>query len=95
MLLRAAFYYLKGVEGLGWGDVELLTMIGSFTGPWGVWMTLMLGSLSGLLYACIVCFYRPAQAFRSLKVPFGLFLSSAALFAMMAPDYLRLFSLIV
>jgi leader peptidase (prepilin peptidase)/N-methyltransferase len=95
ILLRTAFYLMKGVEGLGWGDVELLALIGSCTGPWGVWMSLLLGSLSGLLYACMVYILCPQNGFRALKVPFGLFLSAAALVALMVPDYLRLISCMV
>jgi len=76
---RSVFWWLKGQEGLGWGDVELLAMIGSFIGPVGVLITLLLGSLSGSLVglALLGC-GRGAQA-PEMKIPFGAFLAGGAM----------------
>ncbi len=47
LAVRAAYGRLRGGEGLGLGDVKMLAMIGSFTGPAGVLLALFLGSLAG------------------------------------------------
>jgi leader peptidase (prepilin peptidase)/N-methyltransferase len=77
-LYLVAFVYrsLRGVEGLGGGDVKLLAMIGSFLGIFGAFLTLFIGSLLGSLVGLFLWIrYR-----KGLKtaIPFGPFLSIAA-----------------
>ncbi|HIQ30649.1 MAG TPA: prepilin peptidase [Aquifex aeolicus] len=68
-------YYVKfrKMEGLGFGDVKLLSMIGSMTGPYGVLSALFLGSAIGLVFALPLVIKN-----RSIKfaIPFGPFLSA-------------------
>ena len=42
-----AYYRLRGVEGLGMGDVKMLAMIGAFLGWKLVLVTLVLASFAG------------------------------------------------
>ncbi len=67
-------YYVKfrGMEGLGFGDVKLLSMIGAFTGIFGVLSALFIGSLAGLLFALP---YLLRSKNLQFAIPFGPFLS--------------------
>ncbi len=67
-------YYVKfrGMEGLGLGDVKLLSMIGAFTGIFGVLSALFIGSLAGLLFALP---YLLRSRNLQFAIPFGPFLS--------------------
>lgn len=72
--LSVYLYYLKlrRMEGLGFGDVKLLSMIGAFTGVYGVLCALFLGSFIGLVFALpSVIKNRNIQ----FAIPFGPFLS--------------------
>ncbi len=67
-------YYVKvrKMEGLGFGDVKLLSMIGAFTGIFGVLSALFLGSLAGLIFALP---YLVRNRNLQFAIPFGPFLS--------------------
>ena len=45
--VRAAYGRLRGVEGLGLGDVKMIAMLGAFTGVAGALLAIFVGSLSG------------------------------------------------
>lgn len=68
--------------GMGFGDVKLLAMIGSFVGPVGVIQTIVAASLAGLVFGIAW-----ALARRGLGVPFGFgpMLAFGALLAVLAP----------
>jgi leader peptidase (prepilin peptidase)/N-methyltransferase len=72
-----AFKYFRGVEGMGVGDMELLAMIGAFLGPIGVWITVMLGSISGVLAG--VPYLLACGGSMSRRIPFGPFLVFGAM----------------
>jgi leader peptidase (prepilin peptidase)/N-methyltransferase len=77
------YHKLRNREGLGLGDVKLIAMVGSFLGLQGALMTLVLGSLSGSLigYGYIRATRQDASTY---QLPFGTFLSIAALAAAIA-----------
>lgn len=67
---------ISGQEGMGQGDLELLTMIGAFTGPLGCWVTLTIGScLGALIHIGIMAITKQ----RTTKVAFGPYLSIGAM----------------
>jgi len=72
-------------EGLGLGDVKLMAMIGAFLGLRGALLTLVLGSLVGSVvgYAYIAVTKKDASSY---ELPFGTFLSLAALIASLTGD---------
>lgn len=70
------FYLLTNQEGLGVGDMELLAMIGSFLGASGVFISLLIGSLSGVSIGGIYLLI--SKKGKSTKIPFGPFLSLGA-----------------
>lgn len=73
------FYRVRHKEGLGFGDVMLMLMVGTFVGPSLTVMTIMLGSLLGSVIA--VPLYLASSRYRDYEWPFGSFLGAAALFA--------------
>jgi leader peptidase (prepilin peptidase) / N-methyltransferase len=72
------YYRLRGREGLGFGDVKMIGMIGAFYGLQGALLTLILGSLAGSVFglAFIALTRKDAQTY---ELPFGSFLGLAAL----------------
>ena len=89
-ILGAAVLYLpavlyekiRGIEGLGGGDVKLLAMIGAFTGPYGVVFVLFFSSVVGSATALAVITVRKLDS--TAPIPFGPFLSAAAVFYVFA-----------
>jgi leader peptidase (prepilin peptidase)/N-methyltransferase len=67
---------IRGVEGLGGGDIKLLAMIGAFIGPYGVIFVLFFASFIGSLVAFAGIAFRGTSS--SAPVPFGPFLTAAA-----------------
>lgn len=73
-----AFYRLRQKEGLGFGDVMLMLMIGSFFGVPLTLLTILLGSLFGTLIAGPL--HLASRRFRNYEWPYGSFLGAAAIY---------------
>ncbi len=71
-LIYIFYVKVRKMEGLGFGDVKLLTMIGAFTGVYGVIVSLFLGSILGLLFALPSILKNRNTQF---VIPFGPFIS--------------------
>jgi leader peptidase (prepilin peptidase)/N-methyltransferase len=67
---------LFGVEGMGWGDVKMLAMIGAFLGPGRTLLTLVAGACLGALFGLALIARRRGTLRTAL--PFGVFLGIAA-----------------
>ena len=76
LAVAAGYRAATGREGLGGGDVKLLGMVGAFLGPAGAFLTIMIGSFAGTLYACL--FVLRAGQGRTAELPFGTFLAPGA-----------------
>jgi len=76
-----AFYILGGrtKEYLGFGDVMLMLMVGTFLGVPLTLLTILLGSLAGSIVALSITFAAPR--FRDYHWPYGTFLGIAAIYA--------------
>ncbi len=85
-LIAYLFYILTGKKGMGEGDFELLAFIGSFVGPWGVWVTLLIASLIGSLIGLGVLITTKTQ--EPVKIPFGAFLAGSALLWVIFQEHL-------
>ncbi len=48
--INSIFKYLRNIDGIGEGDFDLMLFIGSFTGIFGCWISITLGSILGSLY---------------------------------------------
>ena len=73
---------VRGIEGLGGGDVKLLAMIGAFTGPYGVIFVLFCSSLLGSIGALISMSVKRIES--TTPIPFGPFLTAASVFYVFA-----------
>ena len=73
-----AFYRLRHKEGLGFGDVMLMLMAGTFLGPAMTLLTILLGSLLGTVVAIPLSL--ASAKFRDYHWPYGSFLGIAAIY---------------
>jgi leader peptidase (prepilin peptidase)/N-methyltransferase len=88
LLISVTFARIKGKEGMGQGDLELLAFIGSFVGFWGCWITLMIGSTVGALVGIGFLLYQRNKF--SIALPFGPFLALGALLFVFLEHYIQL-----
>ncbi len=72
-----SFLACTNKQGLGTGDLFLLAFIGSFTGPLGCWLSLLLGSVYGSCVGLIQIITGYNQF--SGKLPFGPYLALGAI----------------
>ena len=72
---------LRGIEGLGFGDVKMMAMVGAFLGVPRTLLTLMIGSLVGSITGVI--FIRFSGKDRQYELPFGTFLSAAGIISVL------------
>ncbi|MCK4265596.1 prepilin peptidase [Candidatus Babeliales bacterium] len=72
------FKFFTKKDGIGEGDMELLALIGSFLGVFGMYFSLMIGSVIGLILGGVYLFIKNKN--RNSKIPFGPFLVLGAIF---------------
>ena len=82
--LAEAYYRLRGVEGLGMGDVKMLAMIGAVLGWPLMLLTLVLASFAGSLVG--VGLMASGRGTMQAALPFGTFLALGALVAAVVGD---------
>lgn len=76
-LVAEGYFRLRGREGMGLGDVKMMSLVGAFLGPKLTFLTLFLGSLSGsILGLLFIVLFRKKESY---ELPFGLFLAAGAL----------------
>jgi leader peptidase (prepilin peptidase)/N-methyltransferase len=84
--VREAYFRLRGVEGMGFGDVKMMAMVGAFIGTPRTLFTIMVGSILGSLIGVLMM--RFAGKDRAYELPFGTFLSFGAILAVLYGDEL-------
>ena len=76
--MAKVFFLLKGIEGMGGGDIKLIGWIGAYLGissiPFTIFVSSFLGSVIGLIFIAI-----SGKNMRTTGIPFGPFLSLGAL----------------
>jgi leader peptidase (prepilin peptidase) / N-methyltransferase len=77
-LVGALYQKVRHREGLGFGDVKMVAMIGAFLGIQGALLTLIAGSLLGAVVGLCYIWFTGKDA-STYELPFGTFLSIAAL----------------
>lgn len=80
-LLRAFYFRLRGVEGLGLGDVKLAAVAGAWLGPQPLAMACLFAALGGLVAALFKRGRTGAgMPAGKAQIPFGSFIAPAILF---------------
>lgn len=79
-LMGWLFEKLRHKEGLGFGDVKMIAMIGAFLGIAGSLLTVVAGSILGSIVG-LIYIKASAKDASTYQLPFGAFLGAAALFA--------------
>ncbi len=77
-LLRVGFFYLRGREGIGLGDVKLMAGLGVWFGWQPLPIIILTASLLAILAAPLFSGGADMRMFRHVKLPFGAFLCAAA-----------------
>jgi leader peptidase (prepilin peptidase)/N-methyltransferase len=80
-LFGTLYTKLRGVEAMGMGDVKMMAMVGAFTGPFGVLLTIFAASLVGAAVGILLIPLRGGSLRDTL--PFGCFLAPAAVGALL------------
>jgi leader peptidase (prepilin peptidase)/N-methyltransferase len=80
-LVGEAFFRIRGIEGMGFGDVKMMAMVGAFLGAPLTLLTIMVGSLLGSIIGLTLI--RFGGKTREYELPFGTFLSVAGIFAVL------------
>jgi leader peptidase (prepilin peptidase)/N-methyltransferase len=78
--LGEIYFRLRGCEGMGFGDVKMMAMVGFFLGPKLALLTIFLGSTGGAILG--LAFIAAWGKSSRYELPFGSFLGAAALVAM-------------
>jgi leader peptidase (prepilin peptidase)/N-methyltransferase len=91
--VREAYFRFRGVEGMGFGDVKMMAMVGAFIGTALTLFTILVGSVLGSVIGLTLM--RFAGKDREYELPFGTFLSFGAILAVLYGNelinlYLRL-----
>ena len=84
LVMAGLWEVLRGVEGMGLGDVKMLAMVGAFLGLHGVVVTLVFASLAGSVVG-ITLLSRGAIELQG-KLPFGFFLALGGAIALFAGE---------
>jgi leader peptidase (prepilin peptidase)/N-methyltransferase len=80
-LIKLAAEKLLRKPALGVGDIHMMAMVGAFLGIEGVFITMLLGSLAGLLIGVPVLWARGKLALLGSYLPLGVFLAIGAAIA--------------
>jgi len=83
-VIGEAYYRLRGIDGLGMGDVKMLAMIGAFLGWRLTLVTLVFASLTGALVGAGMIV--TGRGGMKAALPFGTFLAVGAVVAAVAGD---------
>lgn len=75
--IRAVYFFVRGVEGMGLGDIKLMAIIGAFLGWQGALSVLLFGSIIGAVAGVIVMWR--SQKGGKAAIPFGVCLGATAL----------------
>ncbi|HKW01211.1 MAG TPA: prepilin peptidase [Vicinamibacterales bacterium] len=75
-LVRWSWRRLRGFDGMGFGDVKMLAMIGAFLGWRQIWVVLFIASLTGAVLGVVLSLGRGRSM--QTRLPFGTFLAIAA-----------------
>lgn len=78
--IRSIYFFIRGFEGMGLGDVKMMSIVSAFMGFSGALGVLLLGSIIGVITG-LIFIYRSKQGFKT-PLPFGAYLGIASLIVM-------------
>jgi len=86
--IRALYFFIRGFEGMGLGDIKMMSVVGAFLGWRGALGVLLLGSIIGVIAGLILIYHR-GRGGRGFKtpLPFGTCLGVASLIVMMLSPF--------
>ncbi len=88
--VREAFFRIRGIEGMGFGDVKMMAMVGAFLGLPLTLLTILLGSVVGSVIGLAVI--QLSGKSRNYELPFGTFLGMGAVVAVLyGNDIIRMY----
>ncbi|MFZ0213185.1 MAG: prepilin peptidase [Candidatus Acidiferrales bacterium] len=76
-IVGEGYFRLRGREGMGFGDVKMMLMVGSFLGLRRTILTILVGSVIGAILGAV--FILASRKGSDYELPFGTFLGAAAL----------------
>ncbi len=79
--LRAVYFYVRGIEGMGLGDIKMMAISGAFLGWRGVIGVMLISSILGVA-AGVVLAFRSKRGMET-AVPYGVCLGIASLIVML------------
>jgi len=80
-MVRWLYFRVKGVEGMGLGDVKMMLMVGVFLGWQLTLLTIFIGSLIGSIIGILIIKLRGGNM--KMEIPFGVFLGPAGVIALL------------
>lgn len=78
LLLRFLYHRLRGTEGLGLGDVKMMTGLGAWFGPSWLPLLVLVAATAGLLIAFLKAWKDGTGVSATTIVPFGAYLGGGA-----------------
>ncbi len=86
IFIGAYFLFLKAKnkEGLGWGDIKYIILIGAFFGPMKMLLIIILSSIVGIVSWLFIVFLMKKE--KDYELPFGSYLSLVSLFFVLYGD---------
>jgi leader peptidase (prepilin peptidase) / N-methyltransferase len=81
-LVRELYFRLRGLEGMGLGDVKMMLMVGAFLGWQLAMLTIFMASLLGSIIGILLIAARGGNM--KMEIPFGVFLGPSAIIALFA-----------
>lgn len=81
-LVAELYFRWRKIEGLGFGDVKMMALVGAFLGWKYALLTIFLGSFSGAIIGGIYIYLKRLDS--RYQLPFGVFLGIAALVSLFA-----------
>ena len=84
--VREAYFRFRGVEGMGFGDVKMMAMVGAFIGIPLTLFTILIGSILGSVIGLLMMKF--AGKDKGYELPFGTFLSLGAILAVLSGNKL-------
>ena len=75
-IVSEAYFRMRGREGMGFGDVKMMLLVGAFLGAKRTMLTILVGALLGSVLGLLFIMARRKES--NYELPFGTFLGAAA-----------------